>query len=66
MRYSEGKGQKIGIVCEIIELTTRVIKFWKTVIWAKIQAGCCVEFTNVWNNNYLQEDWNNNHMIESV
>ena len=26
MRYSESKGQKIGVVCEIIELTKIVIK----------------------------------------
>ena len=29
MRYSESKGQKIGVVCEKIELTTTVIKFRK-------------------------------------
>ena len=44
MTYSESKGQKIGTVCERIELTTTVIKFQKIVKWAKIQKGCCVVF----------------------
>ena len=55
MRYSESKGQKIGVVCKRIDLTSTVIKFQKTVTWAKIWEWCCVVFTIVWNNNYLQQ-----------
>ena len=34
-------------MCERIELTTTVIKFWKIVKWAKISEECCVVYTTV-------------------
>ena len=43
-RYSKSKGQKLGIVCERIKLTTTVIKLRKTVKWIKTREGCCVPF----------------------
>ena len=48
--YSESKGQKVGVVCERIELTTTVIKLRKIVEWARIREGCCVVFIIIWNN----------------
>ena len=41
-------------MCERIELTTTVIKLRKIVKWAKTREGCCVVFTIIGNNNYLQ------------
>ena len=54
MRYSESKGQKIGVVCEIIELITTIIMLRIKVNLAKIREGCCVAYIIVWNNNYLR------------
>ena len=53
-------------MCERIELTTTVIKFWRTVEWAKFQEWFCVVFTIVLNNSHLHKCWNNNHMKETI
>ena len=39
VRYSESKGKKLGIVCEIMKLTAKVIKLRKTVKWSKTRKG---------------------------
>ena len=40
----ESKGEKLGIVCERIKLTTTVIKLRKIVKWAKTREGYCIGF----------------------
>ena len=40
VRYSESKGQKLGIVCERIKLTTTLIKLREIMKWIKTREGC--------------------------
>ena len=54
MRGSESKGWKVAVVCERIKLSTTIIKLSYKMKWANIREGCCVVFTILWNNNYLQ------------